>query len=356
MQAFPVFDGHNDVLLNLYLPERGCERSFFVRSDTGHLDLPRAREGGFAGGFFAIFVPEASEEAHHGPPQMTMTATGYEVPLAGAIDPVYARRVASEMIDLLFQLEAESQGQLRVVRSADELMQCLREGILAAVLHFEGAEPISADLSELESFYRMGLRSLGIVWSRPNAFAHGVPFRYPHSPDTGPGLTAAGRELVRACNRLGIMLDLSHLNEQGFWDVARLSDAPLVATHSNVHAISPRTRNLTDKQLDAIKASDGMVGLNFSVPDTRPDGALDANMPLEFMVRHIDYLVERLGIDRVGFGSDFDGTLISCEIGDVTGLPKLIAALTAHGYDDEALRKITHENWVRVLRQTWHEE
>ena len=112
-------------------------------------------------------------------------------------------------------------------------------GNLAAVLHIEGAEAIDPELEALEVFYAAGLRSLGPVWSRPNVFGHGVPFRFPSSPDTGPGLTDAGKELVRACNRLRIMLDLTHLNEAGFWDVAALTDAPLVATHSNVHALCP---------------------------------------------------------------------------------------------------------------------
>jgi membrane dipeptidase len=241
------------------------------------------------------------------------------------------------------------------VRTTSELATCLREGVLASILHFEGAEPIDPNLDALEVFYQAGLRSLGLVWSRPNAFAHGVPFMFPHSPDTGPGLTDAGKALVRACNRLGIMLDLSHLNEQGFWDVAALSDAPLVATHSNVHALCPSTRNLTDNQLAAIKESQGIVGLNFAVSMLREDGHNDLDTPLEVMVRHIDYLVEHLGIDCVGFGSDFDGSKISHALGDVTGLPKLIAALAQHGYDEASLRKITHENWLRVLSKTWHE-
>ena len=158
---------------------------------------------------------------------------------------------------------------------------------------------------------------------------------------------------MRASNRLGIMLDLSHLNEQGFWDVANLSDAPLVATHSNAHALCPTTRNLTDKQLDAIKASQGIVGLNFAVTDLRHDGWNNADTPIEVMVRHIDYLVELLGIDCVGLGTDFDGAKIPQEIGDVTGLPKLINALRESGYDDTALNKLASENWVRVLSKTW---
>jgi membrane dipeptidase len=222
------------------------------------------------------------------------------------------------------------------------------------VLHFEGAEAIDEQLDALEVFYQAGLRSLGIVWSRPNAFGYGVPFRFPHSPDIGPGLSEAGRDLVRACNRLGIMLDLSHINEQGFWDVAGLSDAPLVVTHSAAHALCPSTRNLTDRQLDAIKASEGMVGLNFEVANLREDAWDDADTSLAIMVRHIDYLVEHLDIDGVGFGSDFDGGItVARELEDVAGLPKLIEALREHSYDDAALRKLTHENWLRVLRRTW---
>ncbi len=226
---------------------------------------------------------------------------------------------------------------------------------MPAVLHFEGADAIDTDLDTLHVLYRAGLRSLGLVWGRPNAFAEGVAVHFRRSPDTGPGLTEAGRELVRACNDLRIIIDVSHLNERGFWDVAALTDAPLVASHSNAYALCPSSRNLTDPQLDAIATSDGMVGLNFAVNFLREDAARDASTPLEVMVRQIDYLVERVGIDRVGFGSDFDGVLISQEIGDVSGLPRLMSALRDRGYDEGALRKLAHENWVRVLRKTWGE-
>jgi membrane dipeptidase len=224
---------------------------------------------------------------------------------------------------------------------------------MASILHFEGAEAIDPHLGALETFYNAGLRSLGIVWSRPNAFAEGVPFAFPRSPDTGPGLTDAGCALVRACNELGIMIDLSHINEQGFRDVAKLSNAPLVATHSNAHALCPSTRNLTDWQLDAIRDSGGIVGLNFGVCFLRDDGGDDPEVPIEVMAQQIDYLVDRMGIAHVGFGSDFDGVTIPLEMGDVAGMPKLIGALRARGYDDEALRMIAHENWVRVLSETW---
>ena len=154
-----------------------------------------------------------------------------------------------------------------------------------------------------------------------------MPFRFPSSPDTGPGLTDAGRELVRACNSLGILVDLSHLNEAGFWDVRRLSRAPLVATHSNAHALCPASRNLTDAQLDAVRESGGVVGVNFAVTFLREDGHNEPATPITEIVRHVDYLAERMGIDHVAFGSDFDGATIPDELGGAAGLPMLVAAL-----------------------------
>jgi membrane dipeptidase len=341
----PILDGHNDTLLKLSPDSGGSDDSFFVRGEGRHIDLPRAREGNFAGGLFAIFA--GSE-----PPEDEDSTAAESMPShSPGID--YARQVAISMMAKLFRLEAESESQLQVVRTADQLSACLKEGILAAVLHFEGAEAIDPDLDALLVFYKAGLRSVGIVWSWSNAFGHGVPFRFPESPDTGPGLTDAGKALVRGCNELGILVDVSHLNEKGFWDVARISDAPLVATHSGVHALCPSTRNLTDAQLDAIGETGGLVGVNFHVEFLRADGRKEAETPLLDIVRHVDYIVERIGIEHVAFGSDFDGATIPQELGDVSGLPKLIAVLRAHGYGEDELKKISHENWLRIFRQTW---
>ena len=345
----PVFDGHNDTILDLYEPPAGDgPRTFFERSQYGHIDLPRARDGGVAGGFFAIFIPTAKSDR---PPVVGSPSPRMARPLK--LD--YAQQTAMAMMALLYKIEAESAGDFRIVRSVADIEAAMQAGALAAIMHFEGAEAIDEDLHALEVFYRAGLRSLGPVWSRKTIFGDGVPFRFPHSPDIGPGLTDAGKRLVKRCNELGIMLDLSHLNEKGFWDVASLSDAPLVATHSNVHALCPSPRNLTDAQLDAIRESDGMVGLNFATGFLREDGEWTHELPLTTMVRHIDYLIEKLGEDRVGFGSDFDGARVSEEIKDVTGLPRLVDALRQAGYSEALLRKITHENWLRLLRKTWRE-
>ena len=350
-EIIPVVDGHNDLLLRLHRHDPSG-RSFFSGIDDGHMDLARCERAGFAGGFFAVFIPTPPED-----PTSRETivhddgSVSHALPLP--LELGYAQRTALEMTSILYRLEAQSNGRLRVVRTVDELVGALRHNVLAAILHFEGAEAIDERLGSLEAFYSAGVRSLGIVWSRPNVFADGVPFAFPRSPDTGPGLTDAGNALVRACNDLGIMIDLSHINEQGFRDVARLSRAPLVATHSNAHALCPATRNLTDWQLDAIRDSGGVAGLNYGACFLRGDGADDDDVSIDVMVRHVDYMVTRMGIAHVALGSDFDGVRIPRAIGDVMGTPKLIDALRAYGYDEEALRMIAHENWVRVLAQTW---
>ena len=218
------------------------------------------------------------------------------------------------------------------------------------------ALPLRIFFQVIPEGYLKARRTLGPICHCPNIFGHGVPFAWPRSPDTGPGLTPVGKDLVRACNRLGIMIDVSHLNEKGFWDVARLSTAPLVATHACAHAICPSTRNLTDKQLDAIRESDGVVGVNFSVNDVRPDAQNNADTPLHLLTRHFQYLVERIGIDRVAIGSDFDGATIPLAIKDASGLPNLIAALRASGFDEDSIRKIAFDNWMRVFRLTWRSE
>jgi membrane dipeptidase len=159
--------------------------------------------------------------------------------------------------------------------------------------------------------------------------------------------------LVKACNELGIIVDVSHLNEKGFWDIAKLSTAPLVATHSNAHALVPTPRNLTDAQLDAIKQSGGIVGVNFALQFLRVDGRNEPETPMERIVEQFQYLAERMGVEHVGFGADMDGAQIPLCVGDVAGLPRVLDALRAGGFDDAALEQVCHGNWLRVFGNTW---
>lgn len=343
----PVFDGHNDTLLKLYQAKEPDKERLFMEGAPAdwHIDLPRARKGGLAGGMFAIFPPPQEKRRKGGP-----LMPGSNEPLAPELPRGEATNSTIAMASILFRLERA--GALTVCRSAADIRAAIDKNVLAAVFHIEGAEAIGSDLAMLEVLYAAGLRSLGIVWSRPNVFGHGVPFRFPSTPDTGEGLSEAGKDLVRACNRLGIQIDLSHLNEKGFRDVAKLSNAPLVATHSNVHAVCPHARNLTAWQLSAIRDTGGMVGLNFATGFLREDGRMIPDTGMDIMVRHVDALLEALGEDSVGLGSDFDGAVVPAAIGDAAGLPKLIEAFAAQGYGRELIEKIAWKNWVRVLERS----
>lgn len=292
--SIPVFDGHNDTLAQIRLADGEEERSFLERSDRGHIDLPRAREGGLAGGFFAIFTPNPSYQRSFEP---VLDDEGREVPGAWRVDlpPKLDRRKALtftvSVISDLLRLQEASEGGITLATTAEEVRRCRAEGRVAAIAHIEGAEAIDTKLEALDVLYEAGLRSIGLVWSRPNAFAHGVPFDFPSSPDRGPGLTAHGRRLVEACNRKGVLVDLSHLNEKGFWDVAEI-------------------------------------------------------------VRHARYVADRIGVEHVGLGSDFDGAKMPEDLGDVTGLPRLLETFADAGFDKADVRRIAHENWERVLEQT----
>jgi membrane dipeptidase len=356
LKPIPIFDGHNDVLLRLHRHAgAGAVNAFLQGEDKGHLDLLKARRGGFAGGLFAIFVPSPKRDNGSGSkatPQDSASIIGND-PAPPAVDEAQAQRTVFAMVSLLYRIERESQGHVRVCRNAGDIERCLADDVLAAVLHIEGAEAIDVNLELLDVLHAAGLRSLGPVWSRPNLFGYGVPFRCPSSPDIGPGLTDLGKALIAACNRLRILIDLSHLNERGFWDVAELSTAPLVATHSNAHAVSPHSRNLTDRQLAAIRQTGGLVGVNFATAFLRPDGRHDKNTPIDLIVRHVDHLLEHLGEDGVGLGSDFDGAVIPAELGDAAGLQILVQALHKHGFGKPLIEKLCFRNWLRVLGRTW---
>jgi membrane dipeptidase len=349
-QAPAIFDGHNDLLTKL-LGEGGVEAAGTVLTGRQtHIDVAKAKRGGFAGGLFAIWIPSPDSGSAF---QELMQQSKYSVPLPPPVEQPVALSIAIEQASILYKLEAL--GALRLCTTVTQIRQCMDSGLIAAVMHMEGAEAIDTDLHALDVLHRAGLRSLGIVWSRPTAFGHGVPFRFPSTPDTGDGLTDAGVRLVTRCNQLRILLDLSHLNEKGFWDVAKYSAQPLVASHSNAYAICPHPRNLTNPQLAAIGNSNGLVGLNFAAAFLRDDGRMISDVPLTQMLRHLDHLIEHAGEDNVGLGSDFDGACIPDAIGDVSGLCQLRKAMQEHGYGDPLIEKLCSGNWLRVLEETWQD-
>jgi len=348
------FDGHNDLLLRLMMrgekePVRDAIAKCINGDSRGHIDLPRMKKGRFAGGLFAVFIPPVNDTLSF----ESMGYGGYTIPMPSPMRYTDALPVAMEQVSILFQLIDTSDGAMRLCTTRADIENCIASNVIAVILHMEGAEAIDENLMALDVFYAAGLRSLGPVWSRNTVFADGVPLSFPATPDIGGGLTKSGKRLIQACNEKRILIDLSHMNEAGFWDIAKLSTAPLVATHSNAWSVCNSARNLTDKQLDAIKESDGIVGVNLATCFIRSDGKMTSNTSIDELLQHVDYLINKLGENRVGFGSDFDGAVVPKDIGDVGGLDALREAFVQRGYDEALQKKLSSENWLDALERTW---
>ncbi|HWE34862.1 MAG TPA: dipeptidase [Solirubrobacteraceae bacterium] len=343
----PVFDGHNDALT------REDYAGIATGRPRGHLDLPRMRAGDVRGAVFAIFTPadDADDDWEPVPRDDGVLEFAYAEPISHQRAAAHATAAAGRLLGL------ERAGAVRVARDITEIDVAFTDGgdggPPVAVLHLEGAEAIDPELEALDQWYAAGLRSLGPVWSRPNVFGHGVPFVSPSSPDLGPGLSVPGRRLVARCSELGILIDLSHLNEAGFWEVAKLELGPLVASHAGAHALCPASRNLTDRQLDAIAASNGLVGIVFASPFLRRDFADTEDTPASLIADHARYVADRVGVEHVALGSDFDGATIPAAVGDVAGMPVVLDALRAVGFSEHELESIGWRNWRRVLAAWW---
>jgi membrane dipeptidase len=342
------FDGHNDTLKNLYL----SGRDFFKWNEMGHIDIPRARKAGMQGGLFAILCIAQHPEQRQFGYGLTIDENSWEVAYPERLDYDYAIEFTMEILNFTLNM-VNSCEHIKIIYDYQDILESINQDKLAIVLHFEGAEAIKNDLCNLEFYYEKGLRSLGPVWSRPNAFGYGVPFKFPCSPDTGPGLTQMGKNLIHECNKLGIIIDLAHINKKGFFDVAQITHKPLVVSHAGVHNVCPSTTNLCDSQIDAIGDTNGIIGIIFDILNTRPDGRFITDSPLEIIVRHIDYITNRIGIDHVGIGSDFDGGQMPASLKDVSYLPQLLQALKIKGYSKDDIEKIAYKNWYRILEETW---
>ncbi len=342
-KIYDVFDGHNDVLLRLWMTRKHHDyeaiAALYHDGFDAHIDRIKAAGGGLKGGFFAMFVPQQN-------------STGDAILGTDPVGQADASHATDEMFTILEHMAKQYPADIAICKSHHEMTAAIAGGAMAALPHIEGAEAIKPDLSNLDDYYARGLRSIGPVWSRNNAFGTGVPLGFPGHPDQGDGLTAAGVELIRAANEKKMLIDLSHMNEKGFWDVARISTAPLVATHSNLYDLCGSPRNLTEQQLAAIRESGGMVGLNFATGFLRPDGKKTGDTDINLMIQHLDGLIDALGEDGVALGSDFDGAIIPNVIGDAAGLPTLTQAMSAAGYGDALIRKICADNWLEMIKTT----
>jgi len=321
---------------------------FYLGNDYCQIDYPKIIKSNFAGGFFAIFVADSEPDESF---FSRMNSSSYDFDLPVEIPQDFALSTTESMIKILNEIILKSKGKIVLCKKGSEIVKSIKDEKIAIILHIEGAEAIDNKFESLDRLYSLGLRSIGLVWSRKNIFATGVPFSYPSSPDRGDGLTSLGKELVGLCDFKNILIDLSHLNEKGFWDVANLSTQPLIATHSNSHFITNHSRNLTNEQLTTIKESKGIVGINFATAFLRNDGQMRTDTDLQFIIDHFEHMLKYLGEDGIVIGSDFDGALVPDEIKDITGMINLKNFMKKKGYNNNLIEKFFYKNWVNFLEK-----
>ena len=364
MMVVPIFDGHNDSIQFTFLQKKGKGISILEESDLGQVSLQKMKQGGMIGGFFAIQVPPEDIKERRDDFGLHVNENGYYINLPTPLNQKYAESFVDRAIESSLDTIKRSKGSLKLVKKFSDT-GITHKNRISVVLHLEGAEAVMRDLSNIEKYYNFGIRSIGLFWSRKNIFGSGVQYRFPSSPDIGEGLTEAGKNLVRRCNDLGIVVDLAHINLQGFWDVVKVSKKPLVVTHTNIYSICASSRNIIDEQIDAIAKSNGIIGINFEPITTNPQGLRLPkgktlfsvlsdlkNTPISVIADHIDYIVKRAGTDFVGLGADMDGAIMPNELKDASEYQNIVITMQKRGYSFETIEKMCYKNWLRVIGET----
>lgn len=247
-----------------------------------------------------------------------------------------------EMIDK-FYLEIErNSADISLARNYDDIIRNHKEGKLSAVLTIEEGGTIKGQIHNLRNFYRMGVRAITLTWNRVNEI--GYPNMEIEWRDKG--LTTFGEEAVHEMNRLGMLIDVSHLSDKGFYDVARLSSKPFIASHSNSRSMKEHFRNLTDEMIKVLSDKGGAMGICFE----RDFLGESENAQIEDMIRHIKHIKNIGGIDVIAIGSDYDGSHPNCEIKNMGEIEKLASALKDHKFSEDEIEKIFHKNALRVIK------
>lgn len=308
-----VMDAHCDTALRL---ADGASLQPVGAVPAGHVDLPRLRQGGVDVQVFALWI---DHDRHvYDAPQRCLT-----------------------LLDAVWR-EMELHGDdLYPVLTAADFSRAQAEGKVGVLLSIEDAAALGGSLAILRMFYRLGVRAVGLTWNGRNEVAEGIG-----AQQSGGGLTTFGRAVIAEMERLGMIVDVSHITERGFWDVVDASTRPFIASHSNARTLCDHPRNLTDEQMQALAERGGVMGMNFCPPFLREGG----NASIEDVVRHIEYIVDVIGPEHVGVGSDYDGistTPVGLE--DVARLPALTDALLQRGYDEGTVAAIVGGNFRRVF-------
>lgn len=318
----PFVDLHCDTLMQAWFRFRRQVYSL----PPAMSDVKRLRQGGAKAQFFAIFLQSLRMKRCLGP--LMQGDTSY-------IDT---------MVGIFRRTLAEHQEEIAFAGSYDQMEKNWQEGKVSAFLTIEDGREVQGRMERLEEYRRMGVRLLGLTWNYPNCFG------YPNSQDPSVmkrGLSDFGREAVGELNRLGIIIDVSHLSDGGFWDVAKLSKKPFVASHSNARALCPHTRNLTDEMIRAVGEAGGVIGLNhcpkFLYPDSRENRVED-------LVRHLLHIRNVGGRETAALGSDFDGISGKLALKGPQEYWKLTEALRKAGLSMDEIEVIYHKNAERVIR------
>lgn len=305
-----VADGHCDTILELLK----SGRKLMNPSISGHVDLARLKKGNVRLQFFAAFIE-----------------TVYK--------PHNSLQRALQLIDK-FYTEVEPCKELSVGLTMKRIGKDLDAGKTVALLGIEGGEALNGDISVLRVLYRLGVRFLGLTWNQRNQIADGVGER-----GTRGGLTTFGQEVVRSMNQLGMIIDLSHISEPGFWDVLDQSEHPVLVSHTNCFKLCNHPRNLTDKQIKVLASNGGIMGLSFV-----PDFLGGENPSIEDFMNHLDHVAGLVGTQVIGLGSDFDGIdKTATGLEDCRCYPKITAKLLERGYTKAEIRGIMGENMLRLM-------
>ncbi len=320
-----LLDTHNDV------PSRTVD-GFDIgpKSPTGHTDLVRLREGGVGAMFFSVFVAANYVEGNHSANRTLQM-----------IDTVRHDIIARYPNDFMF------------ATTAAEIEAAHKQGKIAAAMGIEGGHAIEDSLRLLRDYYKLGIRYMTLTHFNTNNWADSSGDITRTDVQHHNGLTDFGKDVVREMNRLGMMVDISHVADKTFWDALEISSAPIIASHSSCRALTNVPRNMTDEMIVALAKKGGVIQINFSC-DFLKEGTGHKGEPratLADVVAHIDHVKQIAGVDAVGIGSDFDG--ISCTpegLDDVSKFPNLTRALLEKGYSAEDIRKIYSGNLLRVMR------
>jgi membrane dipeptidase len=286
------------------------------RNNGGHVDIPRLREGGIDALFFSVWI--------------SGTVTGSRA-VEGALQQIEKVRQAVQSHPDAFLLAA----------SAADVRRAAAQAKIAALLGIEGGHMIGEDLAALRKFAAMGVRYLTLTHSLNTKWADSSGDKPAHN-----GLTAFGKDVVRELNRLGVMVDVSHVSDKTFYDVLEITRAPVIASHSSCRAILNNPRNMSDEMLRALARNRGVIMINYHAPFLASGGVI-----WEKIVDHIDHAVKVAGINHVGLGSDFDGGTMPKGMEDVSKVPKITEALVNRGYSDADILKILGGNVLRVMEE-----